>query len=106
MSRLATTGREPGSAPQNSNSILSAKDEFQTDLNSQRARLLAWLQTATITTLQARQELDIMHPAARIQELRESGHNIMTHWAVSDIGKAKHRIARYVLLLGECDVQS
>ena len=54
---------------------------FSTDTNRQRAALLAWLQTSTITTLQARKELDILYPAARIQELRDQGHKIVTHWA-------------------------
>lgn len=71
---------------------------FSTSLESQRARLLAWLQSATITTLQAREELDILHPAARIQELREAGQNIQTHWTTSDTGKGQHRVASYVLL--------
>ena len=61
--------------------------KFSTDSNHQRAVLLAWLQTATITTLQARQELDIFHPAARIQELRGLGHKIDTHWTTVDTGK-------------------
>ena len=74
------------------------KKNYSTDLNQQCARLLAWLQTATITTLQAREELDILHPAARIQELRDRGHNIKTHWTTSDTGKAKHRVACYALL--------
>jgi hypothetical protein len=76
-------------------------NQFPTDSNQQRARLLLWLQTSPLTTIQARQELDIMHPAARIQELREAGHNIITNWIASDTGKAKHRIARYVLLAKE-----
>jgi len=74
------------------------KKNYSTDLNQQCARLLTWLQTATITTLQAREELDILHPAARIQELRDRGHNIQTHWTTSDTGKAKHRVAYYALL--------
>ncbi|HEY8160108.1 MAG TPA: helix-turn-helix domain-containing protein [Methylobacter sp.] len=74
------------------------KKNYSTDLNQQCAMLLAWLQTATITTLQAREELDILHPAARIQELRDRGHNIITHWTTSDTSKAKHRVACYALL--------
>jgi hypothetical protein len=74
------------------------ENNFSTDTNHQRAVLLAWLQTATITTLQARKELDIMHPAARIQELRDLGHKIVTHWTTADTGKAKHRVACYALL--------
>ncbi|WP_340123847.1 helix-turn-helix domain-containing protein [Methylobacter svalbardensis] len=72
--------------------------EFSTDSNHQRAVLLAWLQTATITTLQARQELDIFHPAARIQELRDLGHKIDTYWTTVDTGKGRHRSACYALL--------
>ena len=74
------------------------KKNYSTDLNQQCARLLEWLQNATITTLQAREELDILHLAARIQELREAGHNIVTHRATGDTGKSKHRVACYVLL--------
>jgi hypothetical protein len=68
-----------------------------TDLPSQRQRILNWLRIGPLTTIQARKELDVMHPAARIQELRDQGHNIITHWATSDTGKAKHRVACYVL---------
>ncbi|MDI1278515.1 helix-turn-helix domain-containing protein [Methylobacter sp.] len=76
-----------------------SEQPYSTDSNQQRARILAHLQLSPLTTLQARQELDILHPAARIQELREAGHNIITHWATSDTGKAKHRVACYVLLV-------
>ena len=73
---------------------------YLTNLESQRERLLAWLMTSTLTTLQARTELDVMHPAARIQELREAGHNIVTHWTTGNTGKANHRVACYALLAG------
>lgn len=72
--------------------------KFSTDSNSQRLKILAWLLTAPLTTLQARTELDIMHPAARVKELKARGHNIVTHWTIEWSGKAKHRIASYVLL--------
>lgn len=75
-------------------------NEYSTNTESQRQRLLAWLLANSITTMQARQELDILHPAARIQELREADHNIITYWKIVDTGKAKHRIASYVLLAG------
>jgi len=79
-------------------------NQFPTDTNQQRARLLSWLQTATITTLQARLELDVMHPAARVQELREAGHNIITYRETINTGKGKHhKVAKYVLLAGGCD---
>ncbi|MEI6270530.1 MAG: helix-turn-helix domain-containing protein [Methylococcaceae bacterium] len=66
-----------------------------TDTNNQRFVILAYLKiNGSMTTLQARQELDVMHPAARVQELREKGHNIMTHRTIAE----GHRIASYVLL--------
>lgn len=68
--------------------------------SSQRQRLLDWLHLEPLTTLQARQKLDILHPAARVQELRGQGHDIATHWTEGDTGKAKHRVACYVLLSG------
>lgn len=72
---------------------------YSTDLTSRQQRIRSWLMTRPITTIQARKELDVMHPAARIQELREQGHNIITYWTISDTGKAGHRVACYVLLV-------
>ncbi|MFI3198111.1 MAG: helix-turn-helix domain-containing protein [Methylococcaceae bacterium] len=66
-----------------------------TDTNNQRFVILAYLKiNGSMTTLQAHQELDVMHPAARVQELRAKSNNIMTHWTVTQ----GHRIASYVLL--------
>jgi hypothetical protein len=73
---------------------------LSTSTESQRTRLLAHLQSAPITTLQARSELDIMNPAQRVKELRDGGHNIVTCWTTGWTSKAAHRIASYVLLAG------
>jgi len=73
---------------------------LSTSTASQCARLLAYLQISSITTLQARSELDIMHPAQRVKELKDDGHNIVTCWTTGWTGKAAHRIASYVLLAG------
>ncbi|MGZ5010417.1 MAG: helix-turn-helix domain-containing protein [Methylobacter sp.] len=59
---------------------------------------MAWLRRQPLTTLQARQQLDVMHPAARVQELKAKGHNIVTNWAEDYSGKGKHRVASYILL--------
>lgn len=75
-------------------------NDYSTNTASQRQRLLAWLLTNPITTLQARKELDIMHPSQRILELKALGHNIVTHWTTDSTGKGKHRVACYVLLAG------
>jgi hypothetical protein len=74
-----------------------APPRTRTNTNHQRKLILGHLQTNnSLITLQARIELDVMHPAARVQELREQGHNIITHRAI--IGG--HRVASYVLLAG------
>ncbi len=51
-----------------------------------------------MTTLDFRRE-GVMHPAARIQELRDSGYNIVTHWSHDkDESGQSHRVAKYVLM--------
>jgi hypothetical protein len=77
---------------------LNMNNEYSTDPASQRQRILAWLLTRSITTLQARKELDIMHPAARVQELKAQGLNIVTDRVLDDSGKGKHKVGRYTLL--------
>ena len=58
---------------------------------TQRSIILRYLQAnGSMTTLDARNELYIMHPASRVQELREQGLSIVT--------VRVHRIARYVLV--------
>jgi len=69
-----------------------------TDTNSQRLAILAWLLIRPLSTLQAREELGIMHPGGRVMELRRQGYNILTHWVVGYTGAVKHRVAQYVLL--------
>lgn len=65
----------------------------------QKQRLLAYLkQHGRITTLEARTNLDVFHPAARIQELKELGYNIVTYRRMVNSGLGNHKIAEYVLL--------
>lgn len=65
----------------------------------QRQAILTWLQQqGTLTTIQARDELGIMSPAARVMELREQGHQIVTYRTVTiDRTGTKHREAKYIL---------
>ncbi|WP_084312177.1 helix-turn-helix domain-containing protein [Desulfobulbus elongatus] len=65
---------------------------------AQRGRILSWLRRDSLTTLEARRALDVMHPAARVMELRRQGHPIETVWTdeLSDAG-GWHRVARYIL---------
>ena len=68
---------------------------------AQRKRILDYLHTHTLDTLTARKELDVMHPAARVMELRKRGVGIKTIKIdrPSDCGKI-HRVACYVLEVG------
>lgn len=83
--------------------VEAAKSQKQTESSpnsaaAQRERILSALRNGPLTTLQARSELDTLHPAARIQELRGEGHLITTVWTW-DFSAAgfPHRVARYVL---------
>ncbi len=73
-------------------------DEFANDSAAQRARLLAALRRDSLTTLEARQKHDIMHPAARVMELRAMGYDIQT-LRVPDLTAEGHvhNVARYLL---------
>ena len=90
----------------NSNTRHTLRKAPQDDSSqSQRLRLLERLKVAPVDTITARRELDVMHPAARIQELKQRGNLIDTVRVdrPSDCGKV-HRVALYVLLPGEgCD---
>ena len=68
----------------------------------QRDRLLVYLRAhGNITTLAARQDLDVLHPAGRVLELRQRGFNIRTvrTYEATEHGKL-HLVARYVLMAG------
>lgn len=66
--------------------------------SAQRQRILEHLKYSTLTTLHAREQLDIMHPAMRVLELKRRGHSIRTEWATEhSAGGSRHRIARYIL---------
>ncbi|MES2102757.1 MAG: helix-turn-helix domain-containing protein [Pseudomonadota bacterium] len=68
------------------------------DATTQANRLLEALQLLfSLTTQDLRHELDIMHPAGRVKELRARGFDIQTLWDnyPTACGK-KHRMARYV----------
>lgn len=95
-----------GDSPEANNSCNDVSEKamnskkHSTDAENQRQRILCRLFTGPLTTTEARTELDIMHPGGRVLELRKRGHNIQTHWEIIDTGKAKHKVASYVLFNG------
>jgi hypothetical protein len=70
------------------------------DTETQVSRTLDGLEIFdSLTTQDLRHDLDIMHPAGRIRELRTKGHNIKTVWENYPTACGKiHRMARYVYL--------
>ncbi|MBK8814865.1 MAG: helix-turn-helix domain-containing protein [Methylococcaceae bacterium] len=69
----------------------------------QQFRLLDFIHNfGSITTIQARDELDIMSPATRVMELRDKGYNIVTELITIDTVKGRHsKVAKYILLSDE-----
>ena len=72
---------------------------FDSSTHSQQQRLLARLKRSSVTTVEARRDEDIPHPAGRIGELRKKGWHIITQWVIchTEAG-GKHRFAKYVLM--------
>jgi len=65
--------------------------------SAQRFRLLAALRKGPVSTLYARKFYDILHPAARVQELRDRGHLIDTVWVEDITSEGRpHRVAQYL----------
>ncbi|MFO7606169.1 MAG: helix-turn-helix domain-containing protein [Desulfurivibrionaceae bacterium] len=76
----------------------------QTHFNSkfaQQQRLLAALHLGPVDTVTARRELDILHPAGRVRELRHQGHIIDTLMVErpTECGRF-HLVGEYVLQPG------
>lgn len=83
----------------------AAKDYEQTkysgnDAAAQRNRILAYLREHhSLSTFDARYQIDVMHPAARVMELRKQGFEIHTSWVREQTPEGKsHRVGRYHLL--------
>ncbi|EHJ46928.1 hypothetical protein DFW101_0912 [Solidesulfovibrio carbinoliphilus subsp. oakridgensis] len=65
--------------------------------SAQRSRMLAALHKGPVSTLKARREYDILHPAARVLELRARGHLIDTVPTDDFTSEGKpHRVALYL----------
>lgn len=73
-------------------------NEYNT-ASAQRKRILEALKIAPVSTLKARRDLDVLHPAARVLELRKRGNEIHTFWNLEPTACGRlHRVAKYVLL--------
>ena len=80
----------------------SAKRPHSNSAEIQRkiiSQALARVGAQGITIIDARERLDVMHPAARVRELRARNWDIATVWTTTENAQGnKHRNARYVLM--------
>ncbi|QBR84711.1 hypothetical protein E3983_10250 [Legionella israelensis] len=67
-------------------------------LSTQRKKILKHFEKCPqLSTMQARNDLGILHPGGRIMELRKKGYEIVTHWiSEPDSNGDIHRIGLYV----------
>lgn len=82
---------------------LNGANTPHTSAAQQSQRLLDYLRVhGSCTTIEARQGLDIIHPAGRVLSLRKAGEKIETVWTwdVTEQGK-QHRVANYLLAGGD-----
>lgn len=89
--------RRPGTPSKNQ------KNFTTNSLKHQREAILSYLRAhGSMTTLEARRNLDVLHPAGRIAELRRSGLEIDLVWVddLSENGRP-HKVGRYILNAGE-----
>ncbi|MFT4063359.1 helix-turn-helix domain-containing protein [Paraburkholderia sp.] len=74
--------------------------QYSNDAAAQRSRILDFLRRyGSLSTLDVRHMIDVMHPAARVMELRRCGHEIVTVWSNEMTPEGgEHRVARYHLM--------
>lgn len=79
--------------------LKALRDEFSgNDAGTQRVRLKeAFKRFVTLTTLEIRRWLDILHPAGRVRELRHEGLDIVTFRKAEETeAGVKHSVGQYV----------
>ena len=77
----------------------STTNHTRTDTEAQLSRVLTVLRCGPTTTVQLVREHDILHPPARILQLRKRGFGIATIWVNAEtLHGAVHRVGKYVLL--------
>ena len=78
-------------------------DNHDYSVTEQQKRVLQALREAPQSTFSLRSQFNIMHPGARIQELRDMGYRIDTirQTSVDDYGRKHPAVAVYVLVEGK-----
>ncbi len=92
-----TNENSGAAAVQGSTAPLTTLNRQDTSAPNQRAIILEALSTGPKTTVQLREDFNIMAPAVRIKELRELGHVILTLRVKVETGGVRHiNVAQYV----------
>ena len=92
--------KNKATSPEKKMTLEAIRVQFKgTDSDTQRARFLEAFQRGfAVTTFEARRDLDIYYPPARIKELRDDGYKITTHWQTIETDSGdKHRVGLYVM---------
>jgi len=111
MARSAAPGQRGGlsggramdkekATPEKEAALKALREEFRGNSRDTQMRRLAeaFHRLTTVTTIEARRFLDILHPAGRVNELRQDGLDIITlrERQETEAGIA-HLVGRYVL---------
>ncbi|GEM_PF-877198 len=68
-------------------------------LGKQALKVLSRLRRKSMTSIELYHDCEVIHPPARIRDLREAGYQIITHWDYDQFaGGELHKVGRYVLL--------
>lgn len=69
----------------------------------QNERVLERLRQGPVTSCELIRDLDIIRPSARIYDLRQDGHKIVTAWDWDRVNGTDHKVGKYVLMPKEPD---
>lgn len=73
-------------------------NDTRTDTEAQLGRVVAALRNGPVTTVQLVREHDILHPPARVLQLRKRGFDIVTVWVDTEtLPGVRHRVGKYIL---------
>ena len=75
----------------------------QNSTDRQNERVLERLRKGPVTSCELIRDLDIIRPSARIYDLRQDGHQIVTAWDWDRVNGTEHKVGKYVLMPKEPD---
>lgn len=103
MRQNDSTARSAGSA---TTPFTAPPDNFAEGINAdshtttaQAQRMIQALKSGPVSSIEAAQQLDIVHPPSTIRHLRRLGWGILTEWCYQSAGPGRrpHRVGLYVL---------